>query len=144
MNVLIVNDSKHAVPRKFIDQWIKELIKELKRRRVIKKAHSQKELTLVFLNKNAAKKINFEFRGKDYATDVLSFESMDESSFGELILCPDVLKRQAKEHGLTYQLELGYMLLHGVLHLLGYDHETNENDAQEMFRLQDALFEKLS
>lgn len=144
MNVLIVNDSKHAVPRKFIVQWMKDLTAELKKRRVLKAVVARRELTLVFLEKRPAKKINFEFRGKDYATDVLSFDSMDDSSLGELILCPEVLKRQAKEHGLTYRLELGYMLLHGVLHLLGYDHETNENDAQEMFRLQDAVFEKLS
>lgn len=144
MNVLIVNDSKHAVPRKFISQWMSDLTTDLKKRRVLKSEQASREITLVFLDKKAAKKINFEFRGKDYATDVLSFDSLDKSSLGELILCPEVLKRQAKEHGLTYRHELGYMLLHGVLHLLGYDHETSENDAREMFTLQDAVFEKLS
>lgn len=144
MNILIVNDSKYAVPRKFISQWMKDLTTDLKKRRVIKSEQASREITLVFLDKKAAKKINFEFRGKDYATDVLSFDSLDKSSLGELILCPEVLKRQAKEHGLTYRHELGYMLLHGVLHLLGYDHETSENDAREMFTLQDAVFEKLS
>ncbi|WP_374079428.1 rRNA maturation RNase YbeY [Bdellovibrio bacteriovorus] len=143
MQVLIVNESKHSVPRKFVNEWMEELTAELKQRRVVKAAQASRELTLVFLDKKPAQKINFEFRGKDYATDVLSFDSMDPSSFGELVLCPDVLKRQAKEHKLTYQQELGYMLLHGVLHLLGYDHETNEKDAQEMFGLQDAVFEKL-
>lgn len=143
MQVLIVNESKHSVPRKFVNEWMEEVTTELKKRRVIKAAQASRELTLVFLDKKPAQKINFEFRGKDYATDVLSFDSMDPGSFGELVLCPDVLKRQAKEHRLTYQQELGYMLLHGVLHLLGYDHETNEKDAQEMFGLQDAIFEKL-
>jgi len=143
MEVLIVNESKHAVPRKFITGWMKDLSKELEKRRVLKAAHRDQELTLVFLDKKPAQKINREFRGKDYATDVLSFDSMDPASFGELVLCPEVLKRQAQEHGLTYQQELGYMLLHGVLHLLGYDHETNEKDAREMFGLQDAVFEKL-
>lgn len=144
MNVLIINESKHAVPRKFITEWVQDMTAELKKRRVLKVAEASREITLVFLDKKAAKKINFGFRGKDYATDVLSFDSMDKSSLGELILCPEVLKRQAKEHGLTYQRELGYMLLHGVLHLLGYDHETNDTDAQEMFLLQDSVFEKLS
>ncbi len=87
--------------------------------------------------------MNHEFRGKDYATDVLSFDSLEPTSLGELVLCPEVLKRQAQEHGLTYQQELGYMLLHGVLHLLGYDHETNPKDAEKMFALQDAVFETL-
>ncbi|KYG64358.1 rRNA maturation factor [Bdellovibrio bacteriovorus] len=143
MQLLIVNESKHAVPRKFITEWMEEVVGELKKRRILKAAHAKKELTLVFLDKKPAQKINFEFRGKDYATDVLSFDSMDPISFGELVMCPEVLKRQAKEHKLSFQHELGYMLLHGVLHLLGYDHETNEKDAKEMFDLQDAVFEKL-
>ncbi|MBV2167565.1 MAG: rRNA maturation RNase YbeY [Bdellovibrio sp.] len=143
MQILIVNESKHAVPRKFLQGWIENLVKELQKRRLIKASRPQKEFTLVFLDKKPAQKINKEFRGKDYATDVLSFDSMDPSSFGELVLCPEVLKRQAQEHKLSYQVELGYMILHGTLHLLGYDHETNEKDAREMFALQDALFEKL-
>ncbi|UXR64037.1 rRNA maturation RNase YbeY [Bdellovibrio bacteriovorus] len=143
MEVLIVNESKHAAPRKFIQNWMELLTAELKRRKVISSDQAHRELTLVFLDKKPAQKINKEFRGKDYATDVLSFDSMDSSSLGELVLCPEVLKRQAAEHGLTYQQELGYMLLHGVLHLLGYDHETNEKDAREMFGIQDAAFEVL-
>lgn len=143
MEVLIVNESKHAAPRQFIQNWVKSLLAELNRKKIISKKETEKELTLVFLDKKAAQKINKEFRGKDYATDVLSFDSMEPTSFGELVLCPEVLKRQAKEHALTYQEELGYMLLHGILHLLGYDHETNEKDAKEMFSLQDAVFEKL-
>lgn len=143
MQVLIVNESKHAIPRKFVEEWMKRLTAELKKRKVISAEKAKRELTMVFLDKKPAQKINKEFRGKEYATDVLSFDSMDPSSLGELVLCPEVLKRQAKEHGLTFQKELGYMLLHGVLHLLGYDHETGEEDAKEMFKIQDAVFEKL-
>ena len=68
---------------------------------------------------------------------------MDDESLGDLVICLDVIKRQAKEHGLTVQEELGYMVLHGFLHLLGYDHEANVRDAKKMFTLQDDLFEKL-
>lgn len=143
MQVLIVNESSHAVPRQFIQEWITLFVGELKKRRVLKKSQGERELTLVFLDKKPAQKINKEFRGKDYATDVLSFDSMSPDSLGELVLCPEVLKRQAKEHKLTYKMELGYMLMHGVLHLLGYDHETSEADAREMFSLQDSIFEKL-
>ena len=143
MEVLIVNESKHAAPRKFIQSWMDLVVTELKRKKVLKADQARRELTLVFLDKKPAQKINMEFRGKNYATDVLSFDSMDPGSLGELVLCPEVLKRQSKEHGLTYQQELGYMLLHGVLHLLGYDHETSEADALEMFGIQDAVFEVL-
>lgn len=144
MNLVIVNESKkHPVPRKFIHTWMEELVLELRKRRVLSALGAKKELTLVFLDKKPAQKINFEFRQKDYATDVLSFDSMDPESLGELILCPEVLKRQALEHQLTYQQELGYMLLHGVLHLLGYDHETSEAEAKKMFGLQDKVFAAL-
>lgn len=143
MNILVVNESSHAAPRKFINQWMDLLVLDLRRRKILGAEVARRDLTLVFLDRKQAQKINKEFRGKDYATDVLSFESMDPSSLGELVLCPEVLKRQAKEHRLTYRQELGYMLVHGVLHLLGYDHETNEKDAQEMFGIQDRAFESL-
>lgn len=143
MEVVIVNESSFSVPRKFINQWLSQVVSELKRRRVWKVPKGAQEITLVFLDKKAAKKLNHEFRGKDYATDVLSFDSVEPGSLGELIMCPEVLKRQAKEHKLTYQQELGYMLLHGVLHLLGYDHETSPEDERKMFSIQDAVFEKL-
>ena len=103
-----------------------------------------KELILVFLDTKTAKKLNQQFRGRDYATDVLSFDPIDPQSLGELVICPQVLKKQAKEHGISFELELGYMVLHGVLHLLGFDHEENEQQAEEMFKLQDEIFDVIS
>lgn len=143
MDIVIVNESSFSVPRKFIHHWMPNVMAELKKRRVWKNTQGAQEITLVFLDKKAAKKINLEFRGKNYATDVLSFESVEPGSLGELIMCPEVLKQQAKEHKLSYQQELGYMLLHGVLHLFGYDHETSPEDERKMFSIQDAVFEKL-
>ena len=143
MNLLIVNESKTSIPRKFLTTWGELLSKELIKRKIVSKKFNDIELTLVFLDLKPAKKINKEFRNKDYATDVLSFETMAPESLGELVLCPEVLKKQSKEHGLTFQMELGYMVLHGVLHLLGYDHEIGEAEAREMFELQDDLFEVL-
>ena len=143
MNITIVNESKARIPKKFIETWMADVAKNLMKSKVLSKELSKADLTLVFLDPKPARSLNLEFRGKDYATDVLSFDSMDEESLGELVMCPEVLKKQAIEHDLTFQAELGYMLIHGILHLLGYDHETNEKDAAEMFGIQDALFEKL-
>lgn len=142
MQVEVINSSSGRVPRQFIAWACLFVQKELERRKKIKKLRT-KTLTLVFLNKKEAKKLNQEFRGKDYATDVLSFESMEPSSLGELIFCYDVLRNQAKDHCLSFQFELGYMLIHGVLHLLGYEHEDCEEKAREMFDLQDSIFEKM-
>jgi probable rRNA maturation factor len=142
MKLLILNESRHPVPRSYIIKAASKIQAELNRRQVGKK-NLKKELALVFLSSKAARSLNFEFRGRDYSTDVLSFEPVDEGSLGELILCPEVLKKQAREHGLSYRDELVYMILHGILHLLGFDHETNAKDAKKMFQLQDAIFEKL-
>lgn len=143
MKILVINQSSVRAPRKFIEKWCAQVQKEFLKRKVFTKEDTRKELTLVFLNSAQAKKTNRQFRGKDYATDVLSFEAMSPEALGELILCPQVLQKQAKEHGLKYQEELGYMIVHGILHLLGYDHETGPQDAERMFAIQDTVFAKL-
>jgi len=139
----IMNQSDVKVPRQFLNWWAKNLKKQLVQKKILQSQNANKSLTLVFLNPVPAKKMNFQFRKKNYATDVLSFDSMDEESFGELILCPQVLTKQAKEHGLLFREELAYMMTHGMLHLLGYDHETSERDAEIMFSIQDEIFDRL-
>ncbi len=143
MILQILNQSKQRVPRQFLEQWLSACEKELVKKKVLQAKDLKKELVLVFLAKKPAQALNFEYRGKNYATDVLSFDSVDPDSLGELILCPEVLKKQALEHGLSYQLELGYMVLHGLLHLKGFDHERSEAEARRMFSIQDSIFDKL-
>lgn len=143
MKLLVINQSSIRAPRQFIEIWCGQIQKEFLKRKIADKSTLSRELTVVFLNLKAAKVTNKQFRSRDYATDVLSFESMTPESLGELILCPQVLQKQALQHGLKYREELGYMLLHGILHLLGYDHETGPEDAEEMFAIQDAVFAKL-
>ena len=143
MNLIIVNESSQRVPRKFLEKWCQGIELELIRRKVVSKKIKSLELTLVFLNRPAAQKLNRQYRSRNYATDVLSFASVSEDSLGDLVMCPEVLKKQSREHHLSYQQELGYMVLHGVLHLLGFDHEQVEREAKKMFGLQDAIFEVL-
>lgn len=143
MELNIINKSKTPVPRLFLKTWV-ERVEGLLGKKGFPKSLSGKNLTLVFLEKKEAKAINYQFRGRDYATDVLSFDPFEPESLGELVLCPPVLKSQAKRHGLSYQIELGYMVLHGVLHLLGYDHEESAEKAEEMFQLQDEIFDAIS
>ncbi len=138
----MVNQSGQSVSRIFVMDWLLR-IEKLAAETINPKRYQRKELTVVFLDADAAQKLNRQFRKRDYASDVLSFQGMDEETLGDLVICVDVIKRQAKEHGLKIHEELGYMILHGFLHLLGYDHETNERDAKKMFALQDKLFEKL-
>lgn len=139
--VAIINKSKQRLPRRFVQAWPAEMVPLLNRS--LQKQLQGKTLTLVFLDQAPAKKINWQFRGKNYATDVLSFAAIEPEALGELLLCPQVIKKQAHEHKLSFNAELGYMLIHGVLHLLGYEHEGNVVAARKMFRLQDRLFERM-
>ena len=142
MKSLIINKTKSRIPKTFIASWNDSVVLKLKSRKV-RFSKSATELVVVVVSKSEMRTLNSDYRGKDYATDVLSFVSQEPNSLGELVICADVLKKQAKEHGLTFQQELGYMLLHGILHLLGFDHESDEKEAKRMFKLQDDVFEEL-
>lgn len=74
---------------------------------------------VAFVTKPEIQRLNFQFRKKDYPTDILSFSTPGLGELGELVISPAVIRKQAKEHGLSVHGELGYMLIHGVLHLLG-------------------------
>jgi probable rRNA maturation factor len=141
LNINVINQSKVKISKKFITLCFAEIIELLPRH--LQKQVSNKSLNIVFLDQAKAKKINLTFRGKNYATDILSFEPLDIEELGELVICPQVIKRQAKEHQLSESAELVYMLIHGCLHLLGYDHEQSEQEAKRMFRLQDKIFIKI-
>lgn len=137
MKLLLVNQSRDRAPEKWLGTWVRALSRELTRRK-----HApmrKKELVVVLVNSSQMKKLNHQFRGKNYATDVLSFESADPESVGELVICLPVIRAQSKRTGLSERGELGYMIVHGVLHLLGYDHEAKPDEAK-MFALQDQIF----
>src|SRR5437667_2962214 len=98
------------------------------------------DVTIVFVGDAAIRKLNREFRGKDYATDVLSFpvkaeafEKEDERNLGEVVISLQRANEQAKQNQISFQVEVKQLILHGLLHLNGYDHET---DNGEMDRLE--------
>ena len=139
MQITIIKQDAHVrVPKSYLDKALKFFLNQLPLKD--KKKCLDKELTLVFVSKAAMKSLNKQFRGKDKPTDVLSFDSLEPSSLGELILSAEVLSNQAKEHDLSFRDELVYMLYHGVLHLCGYDHEESDKQAKLMFAIQDKAF----
>ena len=105
-----------------------------------------RDATVVFVSDAAIRKLNRQFRGKDYVTDVLSFPLQAESfetdseNLGEIVISLGRAQVQAKENGVTYVNEVEQLILHGLLHLCGYDHET---DKGEMNRLELKLRRKL-
>jgi len=107
----------------------------------------RRNVTIVFVGDAAIRKLNQQFRGKDYATDVLSFpteaevfEAEEKANLGEVVISVQRAAVQAKENGLSYTNEIEQLILHGLLHLSGYDHET---DKGQMNRLELKLRRKL-
>lgn len=104
------------------------------------------DATIVFVSDAAIRELNQKFRNKDYATDVLSFPEhaesfeLQNSGLGEIVISVPRAVAQAKENGLSLENELQQLILHGLLHLCGYDHET---DKGEMNRLELKLRKKL-
>jgi probable rRNA maturation factor len=103
--------------------------------------------TIVFVSDATIKELNKRFRGKNYATDVLSFPTTAEtfeienhSLLGEVVISVPRAAAQAKEHGLSFSDEVRQLILHGLLHLSGHDHET---DRGEMNRLELRLRKQL-
>ncbi|MDR0842582.1 MAG: rRNA maturation RNase YbeY [Acidobacteriota bacterium] len=92
---------------------------------------------VVFVGAPAMRRLNRDWRKKDYATDVLSFaydgELVDGKPFlGEIVIAPEVAVRQAVRYGVEPEKEIRKLLVHGVLHLMGYDHEADNGDMERM------------
>jgi len=96
-----------------------------------------KTLSLAFVGKDEMQRLNKTFRKKDKTTDVLSFALEEENYLGEIVICPDVVKENAKEYGTTAKKEIIKVFVHGILHLLGYDHEKTEKEAEIMEQKQE-------
>jgi probable rRNA maturation factor len=103
---------------------------------------SEAAATIAFVSDKKIRELNRQFRNVDKATDVLSFPSggPDESELGDVAISVDTAETQAKENGLKLDEEIAQLILHGLLHLSGYDHET---DNGEMNRLELRLRRKL-
>lgn len=112
------------------------------------------ELSVTFVTNDRIQEINREYRGKDYPTDVISFalEEMGEGEIavtgsdiprvlGDIIISIKKAEEQAVEYGHSFEREIGFLAVHGLLHLLGYDHETEE-DEKVMFELQRVILDE--
>lgn len=90
------------------------------------------QVTIRFVAAREGRQLNYAFRGKDYATNVLSFVYEMEPVVGDLVVCLPVVKREAKEQKKPLKNHLAHMIVHGMLHLQGYDHEVGAHDAEIM------------
>ncbi|CAN5209080.1 rRNA maturation RNase YbeY [soil metagenome] len=92
-----------------------------------------KSATIAFVSDRKMRELNKQFRGKNSTTDVLSFsyeaDEFETDNLGDIVISIEQANKQAAENNLTLELEIKQLILHGILHLCGYDHET---DAGEM------------
>lgn len=109
------------------------------------------ELSVSIVGDRAMRRLNREYRGMDRPTNVLSF-SMGEGDFagvnphllGDVVISADTAMREAEEEGITLGERIAFLLLHGILHVMGYDHErSGEAEARRMERQQRKLFAML-
>jgi len=111
------------------------------------------EISLLFTNDTAIRELNNDYRGKDKATNVLSFPQIEwEESpadklpyypLGDIVLAYETIAREAQEQKKPLRDHILHMTVHGLLHLCGYDHET-EDEAEEMESLETAILQKFS
>ncbi len=117
---------------------------------------TEAEVSVTFVTNKTIQGMNKDYRQKDYATDVLSFAmeevgdgeieleikmSSEYRVLGDIIISIEKAHEQAEEYGHSFERELTFLAIHGFLHLLGYDHETEE-DEQEMFTKQMMILEE--
>lgn len=97
-----------------------------------------KSLTVAFVSDRRMRELNRNFRGKNLTTDVLSFNfepdefDADENNLGDIVISVEQAARQARENNLDVETEIKQLILHGILHLCGYDHETDDGAMNRM------------
>ena len=116
---------------------------------LVQAGHPTAQLSLSLVGKTRMRSLNRQYRGRDYPTDVLAFPmgSMAEQTdvfLGDVVICLPVAIGQASKFGNSADQEILRLLIHGTLHLLGYDHEQSPREATRMQRKERTIVQKLS
>jgi probable rRNA maturation factor len=110
-----------ALPRHKVARWIRHALA------------ADAEITVRIVGLEEGRALNRDYRKKDYATNVLTFDYTREPLVAaDLVLCAPVVEQEAREQGKTLQAHYAHLLVHGTLHAQGWDHETNRADAETM------------
>ncbi len=142
MEILIKNDFPE----------IKVDTRKIKRQigKVLDSLHcNEQEISILFVGDQGIRGLNHQFRDVDRPTDVLSFPQILEGEpeipgapvLGDVAISLETARRQSEEHGLSLEEELALLLIHGILHLLGYDHEISDREEERMRKKTRELFE---
>lgn len=136
----IFNETAEKIDTKEIEKLLKYALEYKKLENV--------EFNIIFVDNETIRNINKEYRNIDRETDVISFALEDNEDIkfefgrllGDIYISIPKMKEQAKEYGHSEQRELSFLIIHGLLHLLGYDHETYEEE-EVMFKEQELILD---
>ena len=121
-----------ALPRHKVTRWIRHALA------------LDAEITVRIVDEDEGRQLNRDYRHKDYATNVLTFDYAQEPMvLADLVLCAPVVEREAREQNKSLEEHYAHLLVHGALHAQGWDHETSEQDAQEMEAYETAILQEL-
>lgn len=114
----------------------------------LQRHHQHAQVSLLVVDEAEGRQLNHDYRGKDYATNVLSFALNEGDTvagmplFGDLVFCAPVVAREAAEQGKTLEAHYAHLTVHGMLHLQGFDHE-QDDEAEVMEALETVILAKL-
>ncbi len=138
MNIYLTDEMETAYNIEFFEMLTSATLATLNA-----KLDAKTELSLLLTDDESIHALNLQYREKDRPTDVLSFEMNDEIMLGDIVISIDTAIKQANDADIALEREVAFLFIHGFLHLLGYDHETSEEDEKEMFALQENILKTL-
>lgn len=137
---MIINKTSEEIDIAFYENLLKHFLEDLEVKEAI--------LSIILVDNKEIHEINKTYRNKDYPTDVISFALEDDKTMispvrvlGDIFISLDKAHEQAEAYGHSFKRELSFLMIHGLLHLLGYDHESKEEE-EIMFSLQRKELEK--
>jgi len=120
--------------------------------KLVMKLEKKYEFSIILVDSNKIHEINREYRNIDKVTDVISFASLDDEllfdlneviELGDIFINVDAIRSQASDYGHSLKREFCFLVTHGILHLLGYDH-MNKEDEKKMFDLQEEILNEIA
>lgn len=148
MNYEFVNQS-HEVSWKNYKQFVNQITARVE---TVLKLDKQYDFSIILVEPEAIRTINSEYRNIDKVTDVISFASLDDESFttpestielGDIFVNVKAIREQASDYGHSLKREFCFLITHGILHLLGYDH-MNSDEETIMIRLQEEILDEIA
>ena len=136
MDVFLANEQELAVDEARLAALARYVLS-------VEKVDGSAELSVLFVSSDHIRQLNARFAGEDHATDVLAFPMMEEEDgallLGDVVVCPAVAEKNATQLGHDLDAELEALVVHGTLHLLGYDHQGTEDKAKMDQRMGEVL-----